>query len=255
MSQSILDRLMAPVKPRPITSFAPAPRQIDRDLWRLERKLRMPGGLVLPVGMTIIRLPSGRLLLHAPIRLDTVVEAALRGLGPIGAILAPNPFHHLFVSDYVRAFPGAALFSAPGLRERVPSLPESVTVGEAAPDAWEGAVDPVLFGTAATFCEVVIYHRSTSTLVLTDLAFHMRRYENTFDRIGWRLFGVPPVFGTSRTARFTLLRDQAAARPCLEKMLEKDFRRVLVAHGDPVDDRAREELHQAFRRYLERGVR
>jgi Domain of unknown function (DUF4336) len=250
VSTTVLDRLLRPVKPRAITTFAPPHRELDSGVWRLERKLKMPGGLVLPVGMTIFRLPSGGLLLHSPIALDESVARAIAQLGPVSVVLAPNSFHHLFVADYLERFPGARLFTAPGLSERAGGLPPAAAVGPQCPVEWEGAVEPIVFGPIGSFAEVVVHHPASATLVLTDLAFNMVRYENAFDRIGWRLFGVPPRFGVSRTARFTLLRDGAAARPFLRAIAERSFRRILVAHGDPVESDARAEFERAFRRYL-----
>jgi len=251
VSRTLLDRLLQPVRPRPIASFAAPARELAPGLWRLERKLRMPGGLVLPVAMTIFRLPSGGLFLHSPIALDEEVGRTIESLGPVSVLLAPNSFHYVFIGDYVKRFPQARLFAAPGLTERAPALPPATVVGSEAFGAWEQAVEPILFGPIGSFAEVVVYHRASETLVLTDLAFNMVRYENTADRVGWRLFGVPPRFGASRTARFTLLRDPAAARPFLKRMLEKSFRRILVAHGDPVEGSAGEEFERAFRRYLD----
>ena len=251
MSRTILDRLLQPVKPRPIVSFAPPPRELDSGLWRLERKLRLPGGLVLPVGMTIVRLPSGGLFLHSPIALDDEVARSIASLGKVSVLLAPNSFHYIFVADYLSRFPDARLFSVTGLAERVPTLPAATVVGAASPPEWEGAVEPIPFGPIGSFGEVVIHHAASATLVLTDLAFNMVRYENAGDRLGWRLFGVPPRFGPSRTARWTLLRDRVAAGPFLKAMLERSFRRILVAHGDPVEQNAHDVFQRAFRRYLE----
>ena len=251
MSTSLIDLLMKPVKPWPMPEFAPPPRELAPGLWRIERKLRMPGALVLPVGMTVTRLPSGALFLHAPILLDDDVARALGALGPVAAVLAPNSFHYSFVAAYRSRFPSAELFAAPGLAERVPELPPATVVGASAPPEWEGELEPLLYGPIGSFSEVAVYHRPTGTLVLTDLAFHMTRFENALDRLGWKLLGVPPDFGPSRTARLTLLRDRAAARPFLQAMLERDVRRILVAHGDPVEANAAAEFRRAFRAYLE----
>ena len=128
--------------------------------------------------------------------------------------------------------------------------PPGTVVASQAPAEWEGAVEPLLFGPIGAFAELVLHHPATQTLVLTDLAFNMVHYENTFDRIGWRLFGVPSRFGVSRTARFTLLRDRELARPFVRAIAEKSFRRILVAHGDPVESDARGEFERAFRAYL-----
>ena len=251
MSPSLIDRLLVPVKPGPIATFKPPPQELAPGVWRLERRLRMPGGLVLPIATAIFRLPSGKLFLHSPGTLDDAALASLRPLGEPSVILAPNAFHHLFVAEYRKAFPEAAIFYAPGLPARVPSLPRGEEVSSVGPAAWEGVVEPLVFGPIGTFSEVVILHRPSGTLVFTDLAFNMRRHPNGFDRIGWRLFGVPPRFGTSRTARFTLLRNARAARPYLARIAEKDFRRILVAHGDPVENDAPSEFHRAFRKYLD----
>jgi len=206
---------------------------------------------VLPVAMTIFRLPSGGVLLHSPIALDDEVARAIASLGRVAALLAPNSFHYVFVADYLERFPVARLFAAAGLPERVPTLPPATLVGAVSPPAWEGSVEPIAFGPIGSFAEVVVYHPASATLVLTDLAFNMVRYENAADRLGWRLFGVPPRFGPSRTARFTLLRDPVAARPFLQAMLERPLRRILVAHGDPLEHNAHDEFQRAFRRYLD----
>lgn len=250
MSPSFLDRLMRPIRPRPIAGFTPPPRELAPGIWRVDRTLGMPGGLVLPVSATLLRLPDGSLLMHAPVPIDADAEHAIRALGRVSGVLAPNSFHHLFVADTLARFTDAALFLAPGLRERVTTLPPATVVEGNAPAAWQGDVEPLPFGPIGPFGELAILHRSTSTLVLTDLAFHMRTFAGTFDRIGWRLFGVPVGFGPSRTARLTLLRDPKAARPFLERMLEKGFRRIVVAHGDPVEIDAEQAFRRAFRAYL-----
>jgi len=250
MSRSLIDRLLVPVRPGPIASFTPPPEELEPGVWRLERHLRMPGGLVLPIATAIFRLPSGRLFLHSPGTLDAAALASLRALGEPSAILAPNAFHHLFVSEYRRTYPDVAIFYAPGLPARVPALPPGQEVSDRAPAEWEGVVEPLLFGPVGTFSEVVVLHKPSRTIVFTDLAFNMHRYASTFDRIGWRLFGVPPRFGVSRTARLTLLRDTRAARPYLAKMAAKDFSRILVAHGDPVETDAPGEFRRAFAKYL-----
>lgn len=56
---TLIDRLMLPVRPRPVRDFAPAPRAIVPGLWRIDRKLRMPAGPRLPASATVLRLPDG----------------------------------------------------------------------------------------------------------------------------------------------------------------------------------------------------
>lgn len=68
--------------------------------------------------MTIVRLNSGALLLHSPVRLTEDLGKELDALGQVKYVVAPNKFHHLHVGDYVRAYPGAEFYAASGLPEK-----------------------------------------------------------------------------------------------------------------------------------------
>ena len=59
---------------------------------------------VVPTRMTVIRLPSGGLLLHSPTRFDAGLAAAVARLGPVTVLAAPNTVHWMFVADWQRAF-------------------------------------------------------------------------------------------------------------------------------------------------------
>jgi hypothetical protein len=237
--RSVLDRILSATQPT-----------LDENLWTIERRLRMPGGLPLPVQSTVVRLQSGALLLYSPPRIDPEIERWLRGLGQVAAIIAPNSFHYMFVSEYPKVFPTAQVFVAPGLPRRVPSLPPALELGPVAPDLWAAEVEQASFGPVDNFSEVMFFHRPTATLLLMDLAFHMTVFESTLARLGWRLLGVPARFGPSRTARLTLLRDKAAAGRYLQPVLAWPFQRILVAHGDMLEENAQAEFRRAFAPYL-----
>ena len=92
-------------------------RRVDTDLWVAEQPLRF--GLVeLGARMTVIRLAGSSLLIYSPISFSEDLRAELEGLGEIRYLVAPNRFHHLFMSDYVDAHPDARLYVAPGLPEK-----------------------------------------------------------------------------------------------------------------------------------------
>jgi hypothetical protein len=97
---------------------------------------------------------------------------------------------------------------------------------------------------------VALFHRPSATLLLTDLAFHVRQFESRLERAIWRLAGVPPGFGPSRSARHLLLRNRTVAAAFLQRVLLWPFRRVLVAHGEPLVDDAVVVFRQAFASYF-----
>jgi hypothetical protein len=248
-SRPLIDRILALVHPTVVPDFTPPPEPIADDVWGVERKLRMFSGLAMPTKMTIVRLPGGGLFLHSPVPLDPGLARALDALGPVQAALAPNSFHYLFLSDYARAYPGVRLFLAPGLRERVPSVVAGTVVAAAA-TVWHESLAHLVFGPVRGWSEVVLFHRPSRTLVLTDLAFNLKRFASFFERIAWRLTGVPASFGPSRTARLTFFRDAGLAGPHLRRMLEWNFERIVVAHGDVVADDACGAFRRAFAAYL-----
>ncbi|MCW5893064.1 MAG: DUF4336 domain-containing protein [bacterium] len=247
---SLLDRVLQLVQPTPVDGFAPPPRALADGLWVFDRRLAMPGGPLLPLTGTLIRLPGGGLLVHSPVRLDAATAEAVRSLGPITDVLAPNGFHHLFAPAWHAAYPQARLFAAPGLPARVPALAGAAPLRDGDPSPWPD-VDILVYGPVGNLGEVVVFHRPTGTLVLTDLAFNVVRVDSLFDRFGWRVvMGVPPHLAPSRTARMTLLRDRARVRPFVERLLALDVRRIVVSHGDVVEHDAAAALRRGFADYL-----
>jgi hypothetical protein len=249
-ANSILDRILKTAAPSPDDSYHPAPQAIAPSLWSLERRLRMPVGVALPCRSTLIRLPAGKLVIVSPPKLDDETRTQLAALGEIGAVVAPNSFHHLFAAAFVEAYPGIEVYAAPGLPERVGTLPTARILPHAGPTEWIGTIDSAALSPPGAFAEVALFHMPTATLVLTDLAFNMPASESGWARFFWRAFGMPTGFGTSRLGRMGLLRDRTAAVTFLTRVLEWPFERILVAHGDPVERDAKQVFRTAFATWL-----
>ncbi len=245
----LVDRLLRSVRPAPLADYCPPPRSFADGVWLVERKLRLPFGLVLPCNMTVIRLVDGRLVLHSPVKLDEATRRQIRALGSVAAVIAPNSFHYLFVGEYTRAFE-CRVYLAPDLPMRIPDCPPGTVLTDAVRADWSAELEHCVFGPVRRFTEVVLRHASTSTVILTDLAFNMGETRPLHQRLLWRATGVPRGFGPSRTARLTFLSDRRLARPGLERILRWDFDRVVVAHGAPVGCHGKEIFARAFRRFL-----
>ncbi len=248
--RSLIDRLVPAIVPRTITGFAPPPERIDEGLWCLERRSRLPGGPVLPTRTTIVDTGNGELLVASPPPVECDGLDAIDALGSVRHLVVTNAFHYLNARGFLERYPGASFWAAPGLFRRVPGLPAGTELEAAVEAPWSHAVDRAVLRATDEVSEVALFHRASATLVLTDLAFNMVRFDRTFDRIAWRLNGVPNGFGHSRTARMLLLRDRGAARHFLEEILEWPIRRILVGHGDPVSDDAIGVFRRAFAGYL-----
>jgi hypothetical protein len=237
------------VRPAPVTDFTPAPRAVVDGLWVVDRRLRM-GGITMPTRMTVVRLRTGGLVLHSPVRLDAATRETIASLGPVTALVAPNAFHYLFLGEHVAAHPDATVYLAPGLRERRPDLPAGTVLGDEPPAAWAGDMAQIVFGPTRGPSEVVFFHRATATLILTDLAFGLAEPRSLLERAAWRIMGVGRGFGPSNTGRLIFLRDAPRTAPLLERILAWPFERIVVAHGEIVERDAREAFRRGFEPYL-----
>lgn len=250
MKRSLVDRLIQFVKPTALASFAPPPAEMAPGLWTLERRLGMSWSPSLPTSTTIIRLPSGGLLVVSPPPLKPGGLEAIDSLGTVEEIVVPNSFHYLNAAGFHERYRGATLRVVPGLRERVAAAPRGEELTRPAPPSWGTVVDLQLLGPVRGICEAALLHRPSSTLIVTDLAFHMVRHGSGLERAFWHLNGIPAGFGPSRTARMLLLRDRTATADFLRRILEWPFERVLVSHGEPLETDAVAEFRRAFADYL-----
>jgi hypothetical protein len=246
---AVLERLMRLAAARPDPRYAPEPRALDEGLWTIDRRSSFLG-IRNPCACTLVRLDSGDLvLIGAPSFFDPR-RSEVRGLGRIVAVVAPNSFHHSFVREVLAGLPATLLAVAPGLPARLGSLPPAVELLPGSPPPWGAGLDYIVFGPVDAVSEVIFFHPSTRTLVLTDLAFNVHEFDTVLQRRLARAYGIAPRFGPSRNARVLLAVDRGLSRRTLRSALEWPFERILVAHGSPVDRNARERFAEAFSEFL-----
>ena len=219
-------------------------RRIDTDLWVSDAPLRFLG-LEVGARMTVVRLPDGRLFLHSPIAASDALVAEVKALGPVAHLVAPNRFHHLFVADWKRACPEAALYAAPGLDAKRGDLPITAVLGDAPEPAWKGALEQVAVQGVPFVNEVVFFHRPSASLILTDLAFNVGESSPVSTRLAFRLMGKTGELAPTLLERL-LARDRAAFRASLERILAWPFERVIVTHGDVCERGGREQLARNY---------
>jgi hypothetical protein len=247
---SLAGRLMKRLVPVPIAGFAPPPCEIAAGVRVLDRQLRMPGGITLPNRTTVLGVRDGDIAVISPPPPDAEARRAIDSIGTVRWIVAPNSFHYLYAPSFAAHYPDAELLVSAGLRERVPEFPPADEIRARVPELWDGAVDVAVLGPVRGISETAFFHVPSKTLVLTDVAFHMTRFATAYERIGWRLSGVPKTFGPSRTARMLLLGDRVEAARFLRAVDAWPFERIVMAHGDVVERNAKAEFRRAFEAYL-----
>jgi uncharacterized protein DUF4336 len=219
-------------------------RRLDNDLWVCERPLRFLG-LEVGARATVIRLGDGGLFVHSPVRLDEALRAEVDALGPVRFLVAPNRFHHLFIGDWMKAYPHAQSHAAPGLDEKRKDLAFDAPLRDEPPAAWGAEIDQIALRGAPVLNEVVFLHRATRTLILVDSAHNFTAPRPWLTRAAFTLAGGWGGFRTNVLDRVGA-RDRPALRAALDRVLRWDFDRVIVAHGEVLDGGGREALRRAY---------
>lgn len=234
--------------------FMSEPKNLAPDLWIFDQPEFSTGFAKIGTRMTAIKLAGGGLFLHSPIKLDDETRRALDTLGEVAAVVAPSRAHHLFVTDYTKAWPAAKLYGPPGLvgeiadfRARLGArrdLKLDAVLGDEPQPEWAGEIDQHLFKGAPQLNEVVFFHRASRSAIFTDLVFNVpANFKQA--RIFYTVVGARGRFGPHRLVRQTI-RDHKAARESVAKVLEWDFDRVIVTHGDVLESGGKAKFAEAF---------
>jgi hypothetical protein len=219
--------------------------KLAEGLWVDARPLRAGPFLELGTRMSVVRLADGGLFLHSLVEIDDETRAALDELGPVRFLVAGNKLHHLSLASAARAFPEAQLWGAPGLAEKRRDLTFAGELGDASPAAWRSDLDSLAVRGIPRMNEVVFLHRASGTLLVTDLCFNVRHSDSFATRLFMRMNGAYGRFGPSRLLR-SMVRDRPALRASVERILEWDFERVVVTHGDVLERGGRDALRAGF---------
>ncbi len=226
-------------------------QQLHSDLWVTGSPLRFLG-LEIGTRMTVVRLPGTELLLHSPIAATPDLVREIAALGPVSYIVAPNRRHHRFVGEWQQVYPNASLYVAPGLETKRADLTIAGVLRDEPEPGWKDSLDQVLLGGFPIANEVVFFHPPSATLIATDLAFNYGSSSPPMTRLAFRLAGTYGRLSPTLLERI-LVRDRAAFRQSLERILEWPFERVVVAHGEVSETGGREELVRGYSWLLDSG--
>ncbi len=217
---------------------------VEGQVWTARAPLRFYG---VPMGcrMTVCRLADGRLFVHSPIKLDTI-KRQLDALGEVAFAVAPNFIHHLYMGPFIEAYPEARLFVSPKLVQKRPDLRAEGALGDAPPPGtWEDTLDQALVRGGSLMDEVVFFHRPSRTLILCDLCECVHADAPLGWRVMGRLAGIYEHYGPPIDMRMSF-RDRAALRRFVNRVLEWDFDRIVLSHGNLVHEAGREIFRKGY---------
>jgi len=188
--------------------------------------------------MAVLALSGERVVLHSPVALDPGLQQEVAKLGMVAAIIAPNRWHHQFAGAWQQAFPEALLFGCASLVEARPDLALDQVLHDAPPALWAGEIDQVAVQGLPTD-EFVFFHRKSRTILIADLAFNYTPAQAALDP------GAAAGLGLHERHRCTIS-DANALAQTIEKILQWDFDRIVVSHGEVVTRNGLEAFAAGF---------
>jgi hypothetical protein len=217
---------------------------VAENVWTTSRPQRF-WGVETGTRMTIVRLggEGSGLFVHCPVALDAATRAAVEALGPVRAVVASSLFHHLYVGEWMRAYPDAKYFASPGLQKKRPDLRFDLTLGDE-PDGIWGAHLGQVFLSARFEKEVVFFHAATGTLITADALLNLWHHPSAMTRLVGLLLGntAPGKGYLERIA----VRDWKLGRRQVDRILDWNIERIVLAHGALVERAGREVVRDAY---------
>jgi hypothetical protein len=220
---------------------------IAPNIWHIQHEF-VVNGLDVSSRMTVIRLQNGNLWLHSPIPLSPELHNQLATLGHVKFIVAPSKTHHLFVTDYLHAFPQASLFGAPGLSAKRPDLKKIIELVPSIETEWQSELEQIFFAGIPFGNETVWFHKASHTLILTDLCQWWQGDLSLSARIFASVTGVRRQLDVPKTIRW-LTKDKRAAHESAQKILAWPIERIVMAHNSIVDQDAYASIKRALSRF------
>ena len=200
--------------------------------------------------MTVIKISGTRLMLHSPCEIDLATKEAISALGDVACIVAPGSYHHIHIPSAQAAFPDAETYICPGVERKRPEIDFDWFLGDRPAALWMRTLDQVLVRGNKYIWEVVFFHRPSKTLLLVDLIENFTDQTpnvNWLLKLWWKV--VFHMWDHPKPAPEYQMgwKDKAAARKSLQKVLQWDFKKIILSHGDLIERDAKETAIQAWK--------
>ena len=112
---------------------------------------------------------------HLPEKLDKALKEELNILGKVAYLISPNKLHHLFLSEWISAYPNAKCYASPALVAKRRDIKFIKELSNSPENEWADEIKQTVFQGSPIMQEVVFFHIKSKTLILTDLIenFHL----------------------------------------------------------------------------------
>ncbi|PPQ73721.1 LOW QUALITY PROTEIN: hypothetical protein CVT26_010852 [Gymnopilus dilepis] len=225
-----------------------------------------------PIGgrSTAIKLQDGGVWVLASTPLDAETKSKLQELGPVKYIVGADSVHHLFLSEYKKAYPSAKLIAPEAAIERHDDkdLVFDGVWGRDPPSTRYGFEDEVsrsifsgVFLIAHAFSQIEHCDPRHSIACANHMAFHVKSYFSGFLNKDYSKsdistskfqFNVGPSSSwLYPRAIWALGRDKEAMRRDAKTVSNWDFDRIIPCHGDVIETNGKVAWNKVYKFFLE----
>lgn len=187
--------------------------------------------------MTLVRLADGGLVIYSAIALGEAEMARIEAFGTPRYLIVPGAAHRLDAKIYKQRYPALKVIAPEGAAKQVA---QAVAMDAKSADFADPSVRfEIVAGTDSREAALLVRRADGTTLILNDLIANLRR-KGGFE--GWLLHimgfaGDKPEIPA--TTKMLLLKHKADLKAqLLEWAAIPDLKRILVSHGEPVENPA-----------------
>lgn len=226
---------------------------IKDQIWVLEYPVRF-AGMNLYGRTTVIRLENGELIIHDPCKIDNLLKSEIDAIGEVKYIVAPGSYHHLYVTDFQQKYPNAETFLCPGLEQKRPDIKFEWVLGNKPDHRWGDVLDQVLVHGTKYIWEVAFFHRPSKTLILVDLLENIgddfQHPTSLLLRFWWKV--VFRMWNNPKAAPEYQMGwgNKNIVKEGLNKILSWKAERMILAHGELIEDNVNKILGTAWYKVL-----
>lgn len=219
-------------------------REVAENIWVGTFPLKMVG-VDLQRNTTVIRLDSGKTVIHStgPFTREDIAE--IQSFGEPGWLVDSLLRHDTFASDGRAAFPDLPYLAPEGFSTEL-DFPTALLLP--APEEWGSELQVIKVGGAPTFEEHVVFHPASRTLIVADLLVHFPAHEPIWSELVLKASSVGGRHTPGMTRLFrAAIQDEQAFGASMGEILALDFERIIVGHGEIIEANGRALLADVIR--------
>lgn len=213
-------------------------------VWVTERPVWF-GGVRLRARTTVVRLAGGALWVHSPCAPTAAVCDALDALGEVRWIVVPNRYHHLHASATSARYPNARVAGPASATARNAEVRPALTLDAPAYIEATRELAPIPLDGVPFLDETVFFHEASSTLIAADLLICACARDHWSWRLAARITGRWEKLRTPPDVRLKTKPSDAVAGS-VARIGALPIEQILVAHADPIRDRPKQQLAEAW---------